>query len=130
MRQPHVRCVLLWQTCVCMCTYTYVYMYIKTCTCICQYVLTVFLNQRSKDLRQEWNTKEGGYLRSRKGEKKNTKSSSLVMCYIAIYNIYTYIYIYIYIYIYLWWILTTTTICHYTVFHGFYPIFRWLHNTI
>ena len=33
------------------------------------------------------------------------------------------LYIYIYIYIY---ITKTTTIAHYTVFHGLIPIFRWL----
>ena len=41
-----------------------------------------------------------------------------------IYTLYIYIYIYIYIHTHtLRRISTITTNCHYTVFHGFYPIF-------
>ena len=56
-----------------------------------------------------------------------THTHTYIYIYIYIY-IHLYIYIYIYIYIYLWGISTTTN-CHYTIFHGLNGlslIFRWL----
>ena len=72
---------------------------------------------------------------------RKSRVKCIIYIYIYIYILYKYIYTlyiyiiyiihvtHIYIYIHIIYFCRTTN-RHYTVFHEFYPIFRWLYNTI